>query len=460
MQLLDSSDCAICCLSFDDLKVEYEKGQSHSATAQIALRSLQLDDLMMAIDSKHRRLVASTSSHQLSGRHDRQKTPKALPIIRRSHSFSMSSSCPNLLRVPQKNDPQQQQQQLHQQQDDYGAGSLPARLEPLGPQWVETSSAHLNQEYPKTPPSSPVPPPITVMYHQRFLRSNDGDDSSGRENLVLIKVLLIDPTSADFAIKYNSTRRFVEVDLNELDVVVNVESWVMVLDFFGASPNSGTDKKKSRKKHKSSETSAPSPGYQDWRAASGTAGRLVNSRWEVEVRSFRLLLNRLEKGRGYEVAEAVVTGLSWEMASMRGNLDVTGKLGGVLVRDLTPVGRQLYNERFVTTGNEALDFQFFRFSADDPHLARDYDIRLNINMASVLYVHTQRFYVECMSVLQQFQQLMAAEQHHSTPQQEKLEKSPPSNNRKQWKHGTRILLNVDAGSPVIVLPVCSRLFIF
>ena len=213
-----------------------------------------------------------------------------------------------------------------------------------------------------------------------------------------------------------------------------------------------------KKKHKSSEAHiAPSPGYQDWRAASGTAGRLVNSRWEVEVRSFRLLLNRLEKGRGYEVAEAVVTGLSWEMASMRGNLDVTGKLGGVLVRDLTPVGHQLYSERFVTTGNEALDFQFFRFSADDPHLARDYDVRLNINMASVLYVHTQRFYVECMSVVQQFQQLMAAGQENS-PQHEKPDKSPSTNQRKQWKHGTRILLNVDAGSPVIVLPVCSRLF--
>ena len=447
MQLLDSSDNAICCLSFDDLKVEYEKGQTYSASAQIALRSLQLDYLMMAPDSKHRRLVASTSSHQLASRRERQKTPKAPPIIRRSHSFSMSSSCPNLLRVPQKNDRQQQQQKQQQQQDDSGAGSLPARLEPLGSQWVETS-----HEYPKTPPSSPVPPPImAIMHHQRFLRVTDeSDDNSGRENLVLIKVLLIDPESADFTVKYNSTRRFVEVDLNELDVVVNVESWVMVLDFFGASPSTTTDSKKTKKKHnKSSESIASSPGYQDWSSAS--AARLVNSRWEVEVRSFRLLLNRLEKGRGYEVAEAVVTGLSWEMASMRGNLDVTGKLGGVLVRDLTPVGRKLYSERFVTTGNEALDFQFFRFSADDPHLARDYDVRLNINMASVLYVHTQRFYVECMSVVQQFQQLLAAGQ-----QQVKLDKSPTASQRKQWRHGTRILLNVDAGSPVIVLPVCSR----
>jgi hypothetical protein len=37
-----------------------------------------------------------------------------------------------------------------------------------------------------------------MMYHQRFSRSGVGDN-----NLVFIKILLVDPDSPDFALKYN-----------------------------------------------------------------------------------------------------------------------------------------------------------------------------------------------------------------------------------------------------------------
>ena len=100
----------------------------------------------------------------------------------------------------------------------------------------------------------------------------------------------------------------------------------------------------------------------------------------------------------------------------------------------------------MTSGNEALDFQYFSFSADDAHLARDYDVRLNLNMASVLYVHTQRFYTECSSFYHRFQQLRKVSSSSSVAESMKA----------PWRHGTRILLNVEAGSPVILLPVCSE----
>lgn len=231
-----------------------------------------------------------------------------------------------------------------------------------------------------------------------------------------------------------------EVDFNSLAVVVNLESWVMVLDFFGAKNEVSPKSKKSHKHyHHKKPDPAPSPGYQNWSKAA--QGRSVNSRWEVEVRSLNLLLNRKE----YEVAEATISNLTWEMACMRGNLDVNGKLGSITVNDLTAAGR-MYKERFLTSGNEALDFQFFAFSADDPHLARDYDVRLNLNMASVMYVHTQRFYAEFFAVIQQFNQLRRniADPSH-----------PTSPTREPWRHGTRVLLNVEAGSPVILVPVCS-----
>lgn len=216
----------------------------------------------------------------------------------------------------------------------------------------------------------------------------------------------------------------------------------MVLDFFGTAETKAAQQQLQKKK----TTSVSSPGYQDWSKV--TNAGTVNSRWEVEVRSFNILLNR----KDYEVAEATISNLTWEMASMRGNLDITGKLGSITVLDLTSAGR-MYRERFITSGNEALDFQFFCFSADDPHLARDYDVRLNLNMASVLYVHTQRFYTECFSMLEQFQQLRQVASSISATSHTSLGGDHVSQN--PWRHGTRILLNVEAGSPVILVPVCS-----
>ena len=234
-----------------------------------------------------------------------------------------------------------------------------------------------------------------------------------------------------------STHRFVEINLNALDIIVNLESSVMVLDFFGTNPKASQQQKR--------KLTASSPGYQDW---SKVANSSTNSRWEVEVRSFNLLLNR----KDYEVAEATVSNLTWEMASMRGNLDITGKLGSITVEDLTPAGR-MYRERFITSGNEALDFQIFCFSADDPRLARDYDVRLNVTMASVLYVHTQRFYTECFSMLEQFQQLRQVAANLSTNGNSAT--SEHGSRYRPWRHGTRVSLNVEARSPVILVPVSS-----
>lgn len=41
----------------------------------------------------------------------------------------------------------------------------------------------------------------------------------------------------------------------------------------------------------------------------------------------------------------------------------------------------------------------------DPNLKRDYDIKVCLQMASVLYVHTQRFQAEVVAFMQHFTQL-------------------------------------------------------
>ena len=171
MELLDNSDRALVSLSFEDFLVAYEQNCTYSATLQTSLKSLILEDLMMKEDSKYRRLVASNDrqSERVAGR----------PNL----SSFMSSSCPDL-----------RAQGLYAP----GARSLPARLELDQSHWKSHNKPKPPQKKPvkkcpSTPPSSP-----SMMYHQRFTRSGVGDN-----NLVFIKILLVDPDSPDFALKYN-----------------------------------------------------------------------------------------------------------------------------------------------------------------------------------------------------------------------------------------------------------------
>lgn len=47
----------------------------------------------------------------------------------------------------------------------------------------------------------------------------------------------------------------------------------------------------------------------------------------------------------------------------------------------------------------------FRFGQPDPSLERDSDIKVSLQMASVQYVHTQRFQAEVVAFIQHFTQL-------------------------------------------------------
>lgn len=121
-----------------------------------------------------------------------------------------------------------------------------------------------------------------------------------------------------------------------------------------------------------------------------------------------------------------------------GNLALQGSLGSLSLSDLTPHG-DLYRERFTTRGGEALIFNIqryisqyfqqkntqqdteehgrivifwsplysrpFRYGLPDPYLERECDIKVTLQMASVQYVHTQRFQAEVVAFIQHFTQL-------------------------------------------------------
>lgn len=51
------------------------------------------------------------------------------------------------------------------------------------------------------------------------------------------------------------------------------------------------------------------------------------------------------------------------------------------------------------------DFFFLRYGPPDPNLVRDCDISVKLQMASVRYIHTNRFQLEFVAFLQHFLQL-------------------------------------------------------
>jgi len=86
-------------------------------------------------------------------------------------------------------------------------------------------------------------------------------------------------------------------------------------------------------------------------------GRPVNTNVKLSIASLSLVLNKQQ----YELARAQVSNIASDIVVRDGNVAVTGQLGSMLLQDTSPHGL-LYRERFVTTGSQALVFDFFKYA--------------------------------------------------------------------------------------------------
>lgn len=140
--------------------------------------------------------------------------------------------------------------------------------------------------------------------------------------------------------------RIVTVDFNCLDVIANIESWVVVFDFFGI------DKTPSKEKLQTYESEQKNLTNDEDSSKSTN----VNSKLDLEVRSLTLVLIRPE----YEVAKANISHLSIKTRNSGPRFIWEGRLGSMSLADLTPHGK-LYRERFLTSGNQALHVHYVRY---------------------------------------------------------------------------------------------------
>ncbi|CAH1990127.1 unnamed protein product [Acanthoscelides obtectus] len=368
-------------LSFRDFAFNYEKCHRYDTNIQISLRSIFMEDLLQPEGSKQRAMVLSSSGDD--------QVPNAACISR---------SCPDVT--------------YHRYRTSSSHGSLPDHLETAKVFGMDsmTTSMHRTEEYPCTPPPSPS------RRNRRRARPE--------KNLVIISTLLVDPSAPNFEEQYKGIQKSTSIDFNCLDLVISVKSWVVVLDFFNIS----------------SEPEA-NPG-RNLSTSTGGSQQVVSSTKQVTnitVKSLTVTLVTPDR----DIAKANISNVEVEVRTAGLLKEVDGKLGSMSLQDLTLHG-QLYRERFVTSGEQVLQFKYMRHI---PDVEKNYDAQLTLNMASVTYVHTRRFIAEIYAFFNKFterrQMVMRGIQAATSGQSIRDEPS-------------RLSLILEAKSPIILLPVSSK----
>ncbi|XP_029801769.1 vacuolar protein sorting-associated protein 13D [Suricata suricatta] len=396
-------------LKFQDFEVEFSKDHPQTLSIQIALRSLLMEDLLEKNpDSKYKNLMVSRGA------------PKPSSLAQKEY---LSQSCPSVSNVEYPDMPRSLPSHMEEAPNVFQLYQRPTSASRKKQKEVQ------DQDYPLTPPPSPtVDEPKVLVGKSKF------DDS-----LVHINVFLVDKKHPEFSSSYNRVNRNIDVDFNCLDVLITLQTWVVILDFFGIGSTADNHAMKvppedTLQNVKSESNALVESEVQD----------PVNTKLDLKVHSLSLVLNKTTS----ELAKASVSKLAAHLEMIDGDLALQGGIGSLSLSDLTAHG-EFYRERFTTSGEEALTFQTFKYGRPDPLLRREHDIRVSLQMASVQYVHTQRFQAEVVAFIQHFTQL----QDVLGRQRAAIEGQTV---RDQAQRCSRVLLDIEAGAPVLLIPESSR----
>ncbi|XP_058059682.1 intermembrane lipid transfer protein Vps13D [Anopheles bellator] len=427
IQLNGNRNEALVQISFRDFCVDFDKRTQYETHVKISLRSLLMEDLLQSDTAKNRYMVVSSAERDSV-------------TARPSGSSFASHSCPNLVGLLLAN-----MEGL--------PNSLPTNLED------KTGFAFLaaNKSLcPDTPPPSPS-----------VQRPEPGVRLDPEENLVIYSSVIVDPACPTFATQFGSMQQSSLIDFNALDLIVSVESWFVLLDFFGllsddTDSSNGEGSGASQKPESRSASSQPGEKLSDnsqrdcganssfydnsepfsggAAASSATVGQ---SKLEISVRSLSLVLAKPT----YEIAKANVSNAQLTISKRGQAKQVEGSLGSITLSDLTPFG-MLYRDKFATTGTEALNFVYVRDAikgtTDGSTRGLQKDAQLTIAMSSVRYIHTKRFIAEIQLFFKEFS-------HLQTPMMRKIK--PADARAYHNQRPTQLGLAINAGAPIILLPM-------
>lgn len=387
IQLNNNENSPVVEICFRDFNVNYEKQNQWETNLQVSLRSVIMEDLLRPIDSKHRIMVSSANEEP-----QRLQTP------------FLSNSCPNLTALGQ------QGAQL--------STSLPDNLEPnIGFQQFKRRQRQLKVGFLNVTANCPGTPPPSPQTRSR------------EDNLVIYSSIIVDPNCPQFDSKYKSRKARSSIDFNCLSLNVSVESWFVLLNFFGLVSD---DNEQVASKSTSASTT------EDISMSQG------KSELDISVKSLTLVLVKPD----YELAKANVSNARFIVSKIGHGKTIEGSLGSISLNDLTNHG-SIYREKFMTSGNEALNFVYNREYPKPAAGKRTIkkDAQLNIKMSSVRYVHTKRFVMEIQTFVQDLFKLQVPV----------MRKMKGTDSRQMEQHRpTQLGLEIFAESPLILLPLSSR----
>ncbi|KAM4737865.1 intermembrane lipid transfer protein VPS13D isoform 3-T3 [Anableps anableps] len=394
---------------FQDLEGHFTKDHPQLLEVQLALRALLMEDLLDPNpDSKYKHLMKSHGA------------PKPSTFRCKEH---LSQSCPSRSSALSPDMPRSLPAHIKETQNVF----QPYQRHPATPS--SSRRSRKDPDFPSTPPPSPTPHAASPLPPSNF------DDA-----LVHINVLLVDSNHPEFKTRYGGVGRSVDVDFNCLDILITLQTWVVILDFFGIGSTANN--------HAVRAAAAPQPaaGHPVYEPDVGEeeAAQTVNTKLDLKVHSLTLILNK----KLHELARASVSKLAAHLDTRDGDLRIHGSLGSLSLSDLTPHG-DLYRERFTTQGGEALVFNILKYGRPDPDLERECDVKVSLQMASVQYVHTQRFQAEVVAFVQHFTQLQDVLGRQRAAMEGQAVRDQP-------QRASRVLLDIDAGAPVLIIPESSR----
>ena len=408
--LHSSHEPGIVNLTFTDFGLTYEKRDASSNTLQMALKGLLMEDLLLSENSPHRNLMVSSACP---------------PSLRRTLNpvSNLSSSCPDL---------------MSGKSNLSHANSLPDKLDTMSIFGGIHSADKKQRVAFKERSKSPMTPPPSTCSSPLLTEFTNTRDLRSEENLIHIYVLNDNLVNNDgFKDNFERVNKAVNVDFNSLDINFNLQTWVVILDFFGIG--SGV------------EESEEVPDDNDNNTFDGN-GDSFTTGIDIQVKSLAICFNKNEN----DLFKTTVLNYGSKIYLREGNFEIEGQLGNFCIKDLTNHGF-LYRDRFLCRGQQILKFKIVKYGAKDEELERNNDIEVDLKMASITYVHTQRFWSVLMDFFNQFQQLQETLNSHriSSKRQGKqnaVSFTPPTFGTGR---GSRIKLNILADSPLLVLPMSS-----
>lgn len=190
-------------LRFLDFEIELNKEDPQTLAIQIALRSLLMEDLLEKNpDSKYKNLMVSRGA------------PKTSSL---AHKEYLSQLCPFVAYLDIQHETLSLSSHMEEARNVFQLYQRPTSTS------RKKQSEDIDSEYPSTPSPSP-----TSERSKPLCLKDSFDDS-----LVHINVCLVDKTHPEFSSKYKRINRSVNVDFNCLDVLITLQTWVVILDFFG-----------------------------------------------------------------------------------------------------------------------------------------------------------------------------------------------------------------------------------